>query len=489
MGFSRKRPPHHVCDFGRVGFPWDEAPGGTWAHPCGVQYHARCIRAGAPFHTRLSNQQGLVYPWHAPAPHYICELCVVRAHVKRELCRTGPDVALLLVERVRQIDFMSGWSPNTLKKYGPLLRYLDRFQQQFDVPVLRPTPLRRPPTSAAIPLCWAELMYSLRTSTGRDGDTHRIKYNTVRQMRSATAWYHTLDMAMALPGQVMRDRFRRGMVMPYVSPTDESIMSFAHTGMARRMGTETQKSWALSHVHIAFLDATLDRMFDDCTDQDARHELACAGLTNLLAYLGWLRGGEIFSAAPDDLTIVEPLAGPTRGLPPGVGALEYSLLAATKSDPTIAADVILAYTTLTGLSPGKWAARLAQFAPVHAERLFSTNLMPTWTSRHFREKFAIPLLEVQRLSGEPTLQTFSTKAGQRIQDKVYSMHSWRRGGRSKVSRSARHSEPKPKGARRATPDEIYEHGRWTNSQAGENMPRRYNQWDLADRIGLTLFCM
>jgi hypothetical protein len=24
-----------------------------------------------------------------------------------------------------------------------------------------------------------------------------------------------------------------------------------HTGMARRMGTETQKSWALSHIHIA----------------------------------------------------------------------------------------------------------------------------------------------------------------------------------------------------------------------------------------------
>jgi hypothetical protein len=45
-----------------------------------------------------------------------------------------------------------------------------------------------------------------------------IKYSTVRQIRSATSWFHTLDMAMAFPGQVMRDRFRRGMIMPYVPP-------------------------------------------------------------------------------------------------------------------------------------------------------------------------------------------------------------------------------------------------------------------------------
>jgi hypothetical protein len=141
---------------------------------------------------------------------------------------------------------------------------------------------------------------------------------------------------------------------------------------------------------FSYIDATLDRMFLACTDQGIRHELACAGLTNLLAYLGWLPG-----------------------------ALEYSLLAATISDPILAADVILAYTTLTSLSPGQRAVCLAQFAPSQAGFLFSTTLTPAWTSRHFCERFAIPLLEVQRLSGQPTLQTFSTKAGQRIQDRVY----------------------------------------------------------------------
>jgi hypothetical protein len=247
------------------------------------------------------------------------------------------------------------------------------------------------------------------------------------------------------------------MVMDYVSPTDESTISFAHSGMSRWMGTKTHKSWALSHVHIAFIDVELDRLFSICTDPTICHELACAGLTNLLAYLGWLRGGEVFAATPEDLNVVAPEAGPTRGLPPGVGAIEYFLLAATKSDRSLAAGIILAYTTLTGLSPGKLALCLAQFTPACGGMLFSTLLTPTWTSRHFRENYDIPILELHRLANEPTLQSFSSTLGRRIQDKVYSMHSWRRGGRSKVLRSPRHNKPAPRGARRATPEAIYEH--------------------------------
>jgi hypothetical protein len=134
---------------------------------------------------------------------------------------------------------------------------------------------------------------------------------------------------------------------------------------------------------------------------------------------------------------------PTRGLPPGVGALEYSLLATTKSNPTLAADIILAYTTLTRLSPGKWAQQVAQFTPARGNMLFSMAITLTWTSRHFREKFAIPLLELQHFSGEPTFQTFTVQPGQRIQDKVYLIHSWQHGGRSKVSWSPWHNEPNP----------------------------------------------
>jgi hypothetical protein len=237
------------------------------------------------------------------------------------------------------------------------------------------------------------------------------------------------------------------------------------------------------------MDLELDKGFLASKDPDVRHEISCAGMVNLLAYLGWLRGGEIFKARHDEMEIVQPKDGPVRGLPPGVGAIEYRLLPATKSDPTLSADVIIAFRTLSGLSLGKWANRLHEFQAQHPELLFSTRKMTVWTSRYFRETYSYPLLELQRLQGEPTLKSFSSLPGQRIRDKVWSMHSWRRGGRSKVSRAPRHNEPSPKGTQKATPTEIYEHGRWAHAPSAEDMPKRYNQWDLADRICLSLFCM
>jgi hypothetical protein len=116
--------------------------------------------------------------------------------------------------------------------------------------------------------------------------------------------------------------------------------------------------------------------------------------------------------------------------------------------------------------------------------MFSTQTNPIWTSQHFHTDFTYPILELQRASGEPTLKAFSDQPGHRIMDEVYSMHSWRRAGRSRVS-----CKPNPKGTRMTTPTKVYEHGRWQVTASSENMPRRYNQWDRMDRIGITLFCM
>jgi hypothetical protein len=394
-----------------------------------------------------------------------------------------------MVERVRQVDYMGGWSLSTLKKYGPYLRYLRRFENQFGVTVLEAPTLLRPPISPAYTLNWAQQLYALRMTKGRDGEFNRIRFATVRQIRSAASWFYTQEMNMRLPGHVMRDRFRRGMIMPFVSPTDESTTALTASGMARRLGTEVKKSWALSWIHIAYMDKHLESMYNLALDDGTKHELACAGTINVLAYLGWLRSKETFSAERDSVTVIEPIDGPTRGLNPYIGAIELRLLAATKSDRTTTADVIIAWTSLSGLSLGKWITRLLQFPSAIPERLFSTGTTPVWTSNHFRHNFAYPILEMQRISGEPTLKAFSDKEGHRIMDKVYSMHSWRRAGRSRVSRQPRHNEPNPKGTRKATETEVYEHGRWQVKASTENMPRRYNQWDLMDRICITLFCM
>jgi hypothetical protein len=115
-------------------------------------------------------------------------------------------VVLLMLERMRQVDVLNAWSANTMKKYRRYLRWMHRFGHQFGVNPLQVAPLERPPNSAAIPLAWAELMYSLRTTVGRDGERQRILYNTVRGLRSAAAWYHSMHFSYAYPGRVMRDR-------------------------------------------------------------------------------------------------------------------------------------------------------------------------------------------------------------------------------------------------------------------------------------------
>jgi hypothetical protein len=302
-----------------------------------------------------------------------------------------------------------------------------------------------------------------------------------------------MHLSYAYPGRVMRDRFRREMVMDYVSPTEEALTTLSRSGMVRRMGTFAKKSWALAPNHIHWIDKGLDSLYKKAGrhgDQQELQDIACAGVINLAAYLGWERSNDIFSTAPDAVEVTPPNDGAIRNLPPGVGAVEHTLLASTKSDPTLVADVVIAYTTLSGLSLGMWVERLKSFTPEDPNLLFSTARTSIWTSHHFREHYyAIPILEHHRRKGEPTISMFSDVQGNRLIDKICSIHSWRRAGRSKVSRVPRHDEPRPKGSRKASPEEVYEQGRWEKKQDNKNMPRRYNQWDLLDRICVSYFCM
>jgi hypothetical protein len=156
-----------------------------------------------------------------------------------------------------------------------------------------------------------------------------------------------------------------------------------------------------------------------------RHEFECTGTVNLVAYLGCLRSTETFEAQCDDLTLIRTIDGPSRGLSPNIGAIKLRLLAATKSNRTITADIVVTFTTLSGFSLGWWLERLLPFQPMIPGHLFSTDLLPVWDSQHFRRDFAIPILKLQRKSGEPTLLAFSGAPGHRLQDKIDSMHTWR----------------------------------------------------------------
>jgi hypothetical protein len=242
--YTAKNPRVFVCDFQCGGFPLN----GKWAIPCRVSYHATCIKAKEPLRTRLVNDKGLICPAGIQMPHFICKLCQLREIMQRELKDDEPDTEALLMERIWLIDVLNWWQASTLKTYQPYLKFLSRFELRYGATILQATELTKLPHTPNIPLMWAQLLYSLRTHQG-----NMIKFNTVRMLQSAASLYYTMDLHAAYPGQVCRER-KRDEVRNFVIPSEESQATFATKGMARRLGTQTKQSWALSHVHIMYMN-------------------------------------------------------------------------------------------------------------------------------------------------------------------------------------------------------------------------------------------
>jgi hypothetical protein len=122
----------------------------------------------------------------------------------------------------------------------------------------------------------------------------------------------------------------------------------------------------------------------------------------------------------------------------------------------------------------------------------STSMLPicrhsngtVWTSRYFRTTYLWPSLHDQRLQGDPTLQAFdSSTPGFSIPEKFYSSNSYRRGGRTHVSKK------RPGCIRKATEAEVTEHARWRKRREQLDMPSQYLGWSLDDRLAVTLLCM
>jgi hypothetical protein len=92
-----------------------------------------------------------------------------------------------------------------------------------------------------------------------------------------------------------------------------------------------------------------------------------------------------------------------------------------------------------------------------------------------REDLCIPLevdpflLAFNETTGRPDARTSG-----RIEDKYYSMGTYRRGGRSSCPK-------RNNGTLKATAAEGYEHGQWTVKQSKENTPTRYNEFAIEDR--------
>ena len=478
----RRTEPQHLCRFALSGFELE----GRCFVPCGVTYHMGCIQAGEPFRSRLPAGRGLAYPRTRIAPPFICEACTVRAQLGSELQKTKNHLGLLMLERMRLIDQGNAWSRGTHRNYQALLGQLGRFEQAYGLTLLEPTPLAHPPRHPSIGVMWAQQQYLLRTPTeGHTQSEDRIRFGTARALRSAASQYYVWDAQLAHPERSIRDpRTHKVYLVDGVSPTDAMGYGLMATGMARRVGDHSKPPIALTLQQILCIMRHLEAAWQKARHPMIRREIAAAAVTNLLGWLGWLRSAEVFSLQWTDLRLTRPADGPRIGLPLGVGAVELRLLPETKSNRTKVADVVISYICASGLAPGLWVERLKETWPKAEPRdyIIRGKAGIKWTSTYFRRAHLYEWLRHMRSEGDPFLQAFTNEPGNRIEDKYYSFGTYRRGGHSTSTKQNSGTKP-------ATPDEVYEHGRWMQRISKENMPTCYNEFELSDRINLTLLCM
>lgn len=474
-----------LCHFATSGFFFSS---GAHARPCGIGYHPTCFRAGAPFTSR-GGPAGLTFPSITTWPTFICECCTVRAILDRELL-TPRDTVLMLLERMRILDIARHWASGTHRQYQGRLNRLAQFERLFHLRVLHPGHLDTPPRDAAIPLMWAHEFETIRPQPrGRRADLeHRLQFNTIRSLRSAVSYFLALDSVIRQPSLGMYDG-RRNFLHASGRYTDSAIFSLFSAGLATRIGNDPKPSLVLLYRHVLALDRDLDLRFRAATSAVQRTELATAGFANLTFWLGWLRAREAFNLRWCDVEYLPSLDDLPPSFPP-LGALLYRLGPETKSERSRRADVICAAHTRGGFDLARWYHRCQLCAglrscdtPYDTSHIFRHPTGGVWTSQYFRTAYLYPLLRTLQAAGDAHLTPFTNDPGNRLEDKIWSMHSYRRGARTHVSkkRGPHH--------RRATDTQVYEHARWSKRRNGEPVDVQYRDWTYADRIELTYLSM
>ena len=338
---------------------------------------------------------------------------------------------------------------------------------------------------------WAQLQQSLKKSPIKvfpDGMPKLVSVDTVRHMRSAASQWSAYSLLLEHPGCVLEDSNHKLAVQP-CRFTDSLESTLFYRGMSTRLGSDTRPSRPLLRRHLVKLEASLNQRYCSASTPAATREFAKAGLALLLLYLGWLRSGEAFSTKWFDWAVTEPRDYATLDLPRNVGCVSLRLLQETKSDRTKAADVIMAYTTVSGLSIGKWWHRLLR--SLHLTKSIAADLPnlvfvhdngSPWTSSYYRTTYIYPLLETLKGEGDPYLQMYDDTPGNSIADHFWSLHTLRRFANTEVDKP--HAAPR----RQATEAEKYEHGRWKHNRSSESMPVQYREWSVRERINITLYC-
>jgi hypothetical protein len=402
-------------------------------------------------------------------------------------------LALLALERARLVDMLNAWSDGTHSQYQGHLRYVANFERDFGVTILETTPLESPPNPPAIPTLWAQQRYALQpsASTRAHRASENLAFGTVRALRSAVGMFYHWDWNVAYPGRAVQDNNDRFFLADLCLPTDSIAYTAMTKGLGTRIGDNPKNAVALLARHVFFIDKYLDQLYRTSTDAGVRADTARAALTNSFGWLCWFRANELFRVNWINLLVVDPGDGAGFELPDHVGGVRFTFPLPLKTSRATNTELWCAYTSGSGLPVGKWLHRLrrtlrmSSFADGGSTRpIFQRRDGHQWTSEYFRQTYLIPLLELQRLQGDPYLAPYDgVLQGSRLSDAFFSYHAYRGGGRS-------HVKQKRAGCiRKATDAEVYGQGRWRFPRSVLPIDSQYDHPPVLDQLALTLFCM
>jgi hypothetical protein len=266
-----------------------------------------------------------------------------------------------MLERATIVDTANHWSHGTMKAYQSKARVLHQFEADFRITVLPPPQMAHPPDGVARLLMWAQQRYSLYPARWRRHQSEApstVKFGTVRGLRSAAAFQNTINWMQSRLDNVTVGLKNQPLMVPRCNPTDEMSFTYFTDGMRRRLGDKSNPSDVLLDQHITWIDNHLREVFRSTDDEDV--------ITNLLAWLAWLRAVETFTVRWGGLQLVRPVNGPEEGLPVGLGVIKLDLQKQTKSSQERTVDMIIAYTTASDKSLGWWFEELQVLTPYPA---------------------------------------------------------------------------------------------------------------------------
>jgi hypothetical protein len=222
-------------------------------------------------------------------------------------------------------------------------------------------------------------------------------------------------MLQSIPSQLTYGFRDKPTVVPSCNPTDELGYTVFSEGMKRRIGDKTTPSAILLDQHITWMNHYFCDLYTSANDLDVKLAACRAAITNLVAWLAWLRAVETFTLRWDRLHITLPQDAPQEGLPIGMGVIQMNLPDQTKSNQSRTADMVVVYETASGKNLVWWLAALWNSLP-YSQHVPSTYVLChssgiPWTSHYFRYTYAYPLLALQRPLGDPYLRKFDKSPG------------------------------------------------------------------------------